>query len=207
MSPSYRLLATPIPLAFLALGLAGGTFGAVELRLVPQDQTHLAGLVALAVTAPLQALACLVGFVCHDPVAGTGTGVQAGTWAVVGVATLTSPPGSESPGLGVFLLLVAAAMTVPVVAGLDRPLAAVVMGLSGLRFGVAGVDQLTAATAWRELAGGLGILLAATALVAAMVFERRGLRTAEETEADEDTRGAGRTETGPDGSSGAVRAQ
>lgn len=72
--------------------------------------------VALAVlgfTVLVQLVASVCGILTRDPVAGTGMGVLAGTWAAVALATLTSPPGTSSSGLGVVLLTAGAAMLVP----------------------------------------------------------------------------------------------
>jgi hypothetical protein len=99
-----RPLATPLPLGFLALALATTVFSAVQLGWVPPDQGRVAALTALGATVPLQLTAAVVGFLARDPVAATGMGVPTGTWAVVGLTTLTSPPGTASPGLGVLLL-------------------------------------------------------------------------------------------------------
>jgi succinate-acetate transporter protein len=76
-----RPLATPLPLGFLALALATTVFSAVQLGWIPADQGRIAGLTALAATVPLQLLASVFGFLCRDPVAATGMGVLAGTWA------------------------------------------------------------------------------------------------------------------------------
>lgn len=173
--------ATSIPLAFAALAVASGTFGAVELGLLASDQSQVAALVALLLTAPLQLLACVIGFWRHDPVAGTGTGVQAGTWAVTGLVTLLAPPGTRTPGLGIFLLWAALAMIVPVLAGRRRWLEATVMATSGLRFGLTGLSQLIPDPRWRFAAGVLGVLLAIGALTAALVLELQG---AEQEQAD-----------------------
>jgi len=62
-------------------------------------------------TVPVQLLACVIGFLARDPVAGTGMGVLAGTWAAVAVTTLHAAPGAHLPGLGVLLVTAAAATT------------------------------------------------------------------------------------------------
>ncbi len=54
-----------------------------------------------------------MGFLARDPVAATGMGVPAGTWATVALTTLRSPPGATSAGLGPLLLTAAVAMHVP----------------------------------------------------------------------------------------------
>jgi uncharacterized protein len=170
-----RPVATPLPLGFLALALATVAFSAVQLGWVAPDQGRIAGLVAVAATLPLQLLASVFGFLARDPVAATGMGVLAGTWAVVGLATLTSPPGSTSPGLGVLLLTSGLAMLVPAVAAAPAKAApAAVMGLAALRFLTTGAYELGGSAGWRATAGWVGLLLGAVALYTALAMELEG---------------------------------
>lgn len=167
-----RPLATPLPRGFLALALATTVFSAVQLGWVPPDQGRVAALTALAATVPLQLTAAVVGFLARDPVAATGMGVLTGTWAVVGLTTLTSPPGTVSPGLGVLLVVAGPAMLVPAAAAVGgKFVPAAVMGLAAARFAVTGVYELTGSAAWKTAAGWAGIALALLALAAALALE------------------------------------
>lgn len=186
-----RPLATPLPLGFLALALATTVFSAVQLGWVPPDQGRVAALTALGATVPLQLTAAVVGFLARDPVAATGMGVLTGTWAVVGLTTFTSPPGTASPGLGVLLLTAGVAMLVPAAAAVGSKLVPVaVMGLAGVRFAVTGVYELTGSATWQVVAGWVGTGLAAVALYAALALELEGVR--EHTVLPIGRRGAGR---------------
>jgi uncharacterized protein len=186
-----RPLATPLPLGFLALTLATTVFSAVQLGWIPPDQGRVAGITALAVAVPLQLLASVVGFLSRDPVAATGMGVLAGTWAVAGVTTLTSPPGAVSAGLGVLLLVSGLAMLVPAAAAIgSKVVPAVVMATAATRFAVTGGYELTGSAVWKDVAGWVGILLALLALYAALALELEGIR--EETVLPVGRRGAGR---------------
>lgn len=116
---------------------------ALQLGWIPVTQGRIVALSTLLLTAPLQLLAAVYGFLARDPVAGTGMGVLAGTWATVGVVPLTSPPGSISQGLGAVLLTAAVAMPVPASAASGKLVAARVMGLAATRFAVTGLNELT----------------------------------------------------------------
>jgi succinate-acetate transporter protein len=166
-----RPLATPLPLGFLALVLATTTFAALQLGWIPPEQGRVAAITAVAATVPLQLLASVVGFLARDPVAATGMGVLTGTWAVVGLTTYTSPPGSTSAGLGVLLVTAGLAMFVPAVSGLAKLVPAAVMGLAGVRFVVTGIYELQASPAWKSAAGWVGLALAVLALYAALALE------------------------------------
>jgi succinate-acetate transporter protein len=166
-------MATPLPLGFLALMVATSGFSALQLGWVPPAQAHVMALVAL-VAAPLQLLGAVFGYLGRDPVAATGMGLLAGTWALLGLATELSPPGTTSPGLGVLLIAAGIAICVPALAGFANPAAALVMGLAALRFGLTGWYELTATTTAETIAGWAGIVLGAVALYAALALELEG---------------------------------
>ncbi|WP_300012151.1 hypothetical protein [Pseudonocardia sp.] len=136
----------------------------VQLDWVAADQGRVAALAALLLTVPLQVLASVFGFLARDPVAETGMGLLAGAWAVAGMVTLTSAPGTTSRALGVVLLAVAAALLVPCAAATGKILTAAVMAMSALRFAATGVYELTASGTWATVAGWIGVLLALLAL-------------------------------------------
>jgi succinate-acetate transporter protein len=169
-----RPLATPLPLGFLALALATTVFAALQLGWVPPEQGRVAALTAIAATVPLQLVSSIMGFLARDPVAATGMGVLTGTWAVVGLTTYTSPPGSTSAGLGVLLVTAGISMFVPAVSGLAKLVPASVMALAGVRFIVTGIYQLQAAPTWKSAAGWVGLALAVLALYAALALELEG---------------------------------
>jgi uncharacterized protein len=174
-----RPVASPLPLGFLALLAATVVFSAVQLRWIPTAQSSVAALTALAVTAPLQLLASVVGFLARDPVASTGMGLLAATWALTGVVTLQSPPGAVSAGLGVLLLTAAVAVLVPAVAGRSKLAVAVTMASTAVRFGVTGGYELTGAAGWRVAAGVVGLVVAACAGYAALALELESHRRRE----------------------------
>ena len=171
-----RPVGTPLPLGFLGLMLATTGFSALQLHWIPITEGHLIAIAVLAFSVPLQLVACVFGFLARDPVAGTGMGLLAGTWAALAVITVTSPPGTHTGALGVVLLTAAAAMLVPASVAAGKLVAAAVMLTSGLRYAVTGVYELTASPAWGTAAGVIGILLAVAALYAAFGFELEGAR-------------------------------
>jgi succinate-acetate transporter protein len=171
-----RPVGTPLPLGFL--GLVGPTtgFAGVQLGWVPTDQGSVVALGVLVFTVPVQLLASVIGFLARDPVAGTGMGVLAGTWAAVCLTTLNAAPGAHLPGLGVLLLTSAVAMLVPAVSASGKLVAAAVMALSAVRFACTGMVHLTGSPAWTRTAGWTGVALAVLALYAALGFELEDVR-------------------------------
>lgn len=171
-----RPLATPLPLGFLALAMATSTFAVVQLGWIPPEQRNVAALTALVATLPLQLLASVFGYLSRDPVAGTGMAVLGGTWGVVGLTALLSPPGSTSPGLGVLLITAGVALLVPAISGSAKLAAAAVMAMAAIRFGITGGYELTASPAWKTAAGWAGIALGVVAVYAAFALELEGAK-------------------------------
>jgi len=166
-----RPLGHPLPLGFLALAVGTLVLSALQLGWIAPTEGRIAALTALWFTAPLQLLAAILGFQARDTVAGTGMGLLSGTWAVIGIVMLTSPPGATSDGLGVMLLGAGLALAVPAISALGKPAAAAVLGTAALRFAGTGIAQLSGSTAWKTTAGLAGLLLALLALYAAAAFE------------------------------------
>jgi succinate-acetate transporter protein len=164
-------MGTPLPLGFLGQGVASWAFACLQLSWIDPAQGHLVALGVLVFTVPLQAVASVLGLLARDPVAGTGMGLLSGGWAILAVATLVSPPGSTSTGLGVLLVGLATAVLVPAAAALSRLAAAAVLVVSVARFAVTGVAELLGSQAWLQAAGWVGLVLAAAGLYAAAAFE------------------------------------
>jgi succinate-acetate transporter protein len=169
-----RPIATALPLGFLALGVATLSFASVQLKWIPASEGHTVALGVLALTVPLQLLAAVMGFLARDPVAATGMGILSGTWAAASLATLTAPPGTASAGLGVILLCSATCLLVPAAAARAKLVPACVIALSAARFAVTGVAEIDGGRGWMQVAGWVGIVLAALALYAALALELEG---------------------------------
>jgi len=169
-----RPLASPLPLGFLALVVATVPLAAVQLGWVLPTDARIAAIAAVAATVPLQLLASVLGFLARDVGAATGMGVLTGTWATIGLTTLSSPPGATSKELGIFLLTAGLCMFVPAAAASAKLVPAAVMGLAGLRFLVTGAFELTASAAWKATAGWVGLLLGLVAFFAALALALEG---------------------------------
>ena len=173
-----RPLGNPLPLGFLALMVATVATAMLQLNVLDPAQGRVVAVGVLGLTVPLQLVACVMGFLARDPVAGTGMGVLAGTWAGLGFALLLTPPGGTSPALGVLLLCSAVAMCVPTAAATSKLAALAVMGLSAVRFAVTGIGELTGSRGWLSTAGWVGLLLGLVAVYAALSFELEDVRHA-----------------------------
>src|SRR3954466_13525346 len=121
-------LANALPLGFLALAIATFGFGALQVGWIKPAEGTTIALTTLLLTAPLQLLVSVMGFVRGELPAATGMGLLSGIWPDRAVVTYTSPPGSTSRGLAIFLMAVAVCMAVSASAGSTSPLSVLVRG-------------------------------------------------------------------------------
>ena len=166
-----RPIGNPLPLGFLAL--SGGTLlvSGLQLGWLSDSDGMDVALILIAFVFPLQLVTSVFGYLGRDVVAGTGMGILSGTWLSIGLVTLTSPAGSTSDALGLFLLVAAVAMLVPALAALSGKLVAVaVLGTTAVRFACTGMYQLTVSETWKDIAGVVGLVLCAVAVYAALAI-------------------------------------
>ena len=169
-----RPLANPLSLGFVGLFLATMLLTGLQLGWVPVTDTHMLALAVLVSTStvPARLIACIYGFLTRDSVAATGMGILFGIWASVALISLMSPPGSHSPGLGLVLVLGAAALCMPAAgAAPAKRLAAAVMFSTAVRWGLTAAYEFSGSGTWEVAAGAAGLCLGLVALYATLAFE------------------------------------
>lgn len=172
-----RPIASPFALGFVGLAGATVTVAGLELGWIPQSQRHQVALIVLVFAPLLQTVACVFGFLGRDAVAGTGMGLLAGTWGAIALVLLTTPPGSTSDALGLFLFTAVAAYLVSAAtAAIGKLVPAIVMVTTGVRLCLTAVYEVTGRTGWAHAAGYAGLVLAFLAVYAAASIELEGVR-------------------------------
>jgi succinate-acetate transporter protein len=167
-----RPLASSLALGFFGLAAATFVVAGLQLGWVAPTEGKQVALCVLAFTVPLQFTASIFGFLSRDGVAATGMGMLSGIWAAVGLVTLTGEPGSRSDALGLFLLIAGFAMWAPASSALaSKSIPGLVLATAGLRFILTGIYQLTHSEMWENVAGIVGLALAAIAFYAAYAAE------------------------------------
>lgn len=168
-----RPIGSPLPLGFAALGAASIVLSGLQLQWLPISEAHQVALVMLVFAVPLQLLASVFGFLARDSVGGTGMGVLAGTWLVIGSVVITSPPGSSSRTLGLLLFFAAAVLMIPTAAAvLGKVAAAIVMFAAAGRFALTGIYEFH-----RQDGLGSSLRLVGTWVVSCRPLRRVGVRT------------------------------
>lgn len=148
-----------------------------ELGWFPSADTRIVAVVLIAFAFPLQLLASVFGFLGRDTVAATGFGIQAGTWLVIGLDRLLTPPHQTNPVLGVFLLAAAAWLLVCALgAELGKLVPALVLVLISVRYLLTALYQLTSNSGLEHAAGVVGVALVAPAVYVAFALEIENLQ-------------------------------
>lgn len=169
-------LATPLGYSGLAAG--AGVTAAFHLGWIATAQQHGVAVALLAFVVPLQLVAALAALGSRDTQIATAFGVLSGTWAVVGLDLLRSPPGATDGATGVLLLVAGIALMSALVAAVQsRLVPAAVIALAAAHLFCDAAYDLSGADAVKDLTGIVGIALGAVALytsLAMQIEEARG---------------------------------
>jgi hypothetical protein len=129
----------------------------------------------IAFAPPIQAIACVFGFLARDAVAATALGVQSATWLCVGFSQLLAKPASHghSHELALLLFVAGAAMFASATTAAQSKLVpALVVLLAGIRFVLTGIYKIGAGGGtWQHAAGWAGVGLCGLALYAVLSLE------------------------------------
>ena len=171
-----RIVLRPIgsPTALGLFGLAGATWVLAGLQLgwIEAAEGKNVAIVAMGFAFVAQLVACIFAFLARDGVVATAMGELALIWLVIGLVTYTSPAGSKSDALGLFLLFAGVSMFLTAsTAATSKLVPALVFATAAARFLLGGLDQLTGDEIWEDLAGVIGVALALLAIYAAWAAE------------------------------------
>jgi uncharacterized protein len=124
----------------------------------------------------LQLVASVFSYLVRDGAIGACTGVLSTTWLAMGLLHITSP-GQTSDALGLLLLSAGGMLALSSIAStLDKRLPAVVFGLAAVRFGLAGIYELSSNGSWQDAAGVVGLVVCGVAAVGVLTLEIQGKR-------------------------------
>ena len=172
-----RPIATPFPLAFMALACATLLVAGLELGWFAPADTDVVALALIAFAFPLQMLASVFGFLGRDTVAATGFGIQSATWLMIGLVHLLRPASATSAALGVLLIASAMAILICTVgSALGKLAPALVLGLTALRFLLTGLHEVTGGDGVGHVAAIVGLLLVPIAAYVALALELENLQ-------------------------------
>jgi succinate-acetate transporter protein len=168
VSIGLRPIGTPIALGFFGLAAATFVLSSLQLGWVEPAEGRNVALALMGFAFLAQGTAAIFSFLARDGTAATAMGVLGLTWLVVGLVMLTSPAGSISDALGIFLLFSASAIALTgLTTMLSKVVPAVVFLVASVRFVLVAIYELDGGTAWKHAAGIAGLVLFALAMYAA----------------------------------------
>lgn len=173
-----RPIGSPLPVGMSGLTIASLVQSGFDLGWVPRSAATEVGVILVAVPFILQLVATVCAYLARDGAMGACTGVLSTSWLALGVLHIVASRPTSS-ALGLMMLASAATVALSAVAvWTTKPLPAGVFLLTSLRFAVAGVYELSGATAWVRAAGAIGLAVTAAAAYCVLAFELEGARGA-----------------------------
>jgi uncharacterized protein len=168
----FRPIGSPLPLGFAGLFVATLMLSALQLDWLEPADGQIVAFSLLLFAAPVQLVTSLYAYAARDGTVGTGMGILSATWLTAGISMLSLPSGATSDGLGLLFVIAGAALLAPAFsAAASKPLAAAVLTIAAVRIALSGVYHLTSSEGWADVAGLVGLVLAALAGYAVFAFE------------------------------------
>lgn len=160
-----RPIASPLPLGFFALGMGSTLLSSLQLGWVPTGQSSVLLLLVLIFVVPLQFVGGTFAFLARDAGSGTALLLLGAAWAGTSVTSLRSPPDEPLVIQAVFLLaLVPFVLALAGAAAQSKPLFAVLLSLTAVRFALTGLYEAGLGNAFQIAAGWTGLAIGAFAL-------------------------------------------
>jgi uncharacterized protein len=167
-----RPIGSPLTIGMSGLAIASLVESGLALKWVPSSEAVQAGLILIAVPFFLQLLASIFSYLARDGAGGAATGVLATSWLVLGLSHVTAGTGQPIAVIGLLLVSAGGVLALSAIAiGVGKPLLAAVFLLAALRFGLAGLYELSGTAFWQDIAGVVGLVVCAGAAYCVLAFE------------------------------------
>jgi succinate-acetate transporter protein len=160
-----RPIGSGLPLGFFSFGIGMLLLGCSAIGWIPVGEQKNVGMLLMAFVFPLELIATIVAFLARDTLGATTLGLFTTSWLALGWALDSSPPGSTSITLGVYLFGFATAAALLALMSLrGKPFFSVLLSAAVARMLLSGVYEIGGAHEWYKIAGGFGIALATLAM-------------------------------------------
>lgn len=170
-----RPIGSPLTLGMSGLAVASLVESGVQLSWVAPSQTREVGLILIAVPFVLQLVACVFAYLARDGATGAAVGLLSGTWLALGLIRAVDGTSTTGGAVGLLLLMAGGTLALSAIAvSTLKPLPGVVFGLAAARFLLGGIYEMSGATAWRDAAGIMGLVIAVLAAYCVLAFELEG---------------------------------
>lgn len=175
-----RPIGSGLPLGFFAFGIGMLLLGCSAIGWIPVGEQKDVGMMLIAFVFPLEAIATVVAFLARDTIGATTLGLFTTSWLSLGWADKSSPAGSTSITLGIYLFgFATAALLLALMSFRSKPFFGALLTLAVVRMVLSGVYEVGDGKHWLRIAGGFGLALAAFAMYGGVAL---GLEDAQQSE-------------------------
>src|SRR3954468_6630282 len=98
-----RPVGSALPLGFFSFGIGMLLLGCQAVGWIPVGEQRDVAMVLIAFVFPLELVATIFAFLARDTLGATTLGLFTTSWLTLGWAQISSPPGSTSVTLGIYL--------------------------------------------------------------------------------------------------------
>ena len=160
-----RPVGSGLPLGFFSFGVGMLLLGSQEIGWIPVAEQRDVGLLLVTFVFPLELVATIFAFLARDTLGATTLGLFTTSWLALGLALLTSPPGSTSVALGIYLFgFATAVLLLALLSTMGKPFFSVLLSLACARMILSGLYEVGAGKGVFRVSGGIGLALAAFAM-------------------------------------------
>jgi succinate-acetate transporter protein len=174
-----RPIGSGLPLGFFSFGIGMLLLACLAIGWISVGEQRDVGLLLASFVFPLELVATVFAFLARDTLAATTLGLFTTSWLALGLAELTSPAGSTSVTLGIYLFgFSTAVLLLALLSTMGKPFFSALLGLAAVRMVIAGTYEVGGSKTLYHVAGGCALALAALAMYggAALSLEDAGRR-------------------------------
>ena len=160
-----RPVGSGLPLGFFSFGIGMLLLGCQAIDWIPVGEQRDVGLLLASFVFPLELVATIFAFLARDTLGATTLGLFTTSWLALGLSELTSPAGSTSVTLGIYLFgFATAVLLLALLSTMGKPFFSVLLAIAAARVVLSGAYEVGGGKTLFHLAGGCGIALAALAM-------------------------------------------
>jgi uncharacterized protein len=160
-----RPIGSSLPLGFFSFAVGMLLLATQAIGWIPVAEQADVGRALVAFVFPLELVATVVAFLARDTLGATTLGLFTTSWLLLGWSDISSPPGTTSVTLAIYLFGFATAVLIlALMSTLGKPFFSLLLSVACARMVVAGYVQIGGSRTWEHVAGWIGIALTVLAL-------------------------------------------
>jgi uncharacterized protein len=160
-----RPVGSGLPLGFFAFGIGMLLLACQAIGYIPVAEQRSVAEILMAFVFPLELLAAVFAFLARDTLGATTLGLFTTSWLTLGWGQLSSPPGSTSVTVGIYLFgFSMAVLLLALLSTLGKPFFTLLLLTATTRQILSGMYNIGGSHELDKIAGGVGLGLAALAM-------------------------------------------